>query len=78
MLDSALQGGEVLRYEGDYRDDKRHGRVEELTAKADWDGTTKVTYRGSLDANEHMSGMGVLEAGNVKYTGEFQVNQFNG
>ena len=25
-----------------------------------------------------MNGLGVLEAGNVRYTGEFQINQFNG
>ena len=38
----------------------------------------KITYRGNLNSKEAMTGYGVLEAGNVRYTGEFQVNQFNG
>ena len=31
-----------------------------------------------LNSKEAMTGHGTLEAGHVKYTGDFQVNQFNG
>ena len=74
-LDS--ENGQVLRYEGEYKDDKRNGKVEEMVAYRDTD-HAKVTFKGSLNENEHMSGMGVLETPEVRYTGDFQVNQFNG
>ena len=67
----------TFRYEGEFRDDKRHGRVDEMTAVRETD-NQRVTYRGSLDANQLMSGVGVLEAGNVRYNGDFHANQFGG
>ena len=77
VLTQENENGQVFRYEGEYRDDKRHGKVGELTAIRETD-HQKVTYKGSLDANEVMNGIGILEAGNVRYTGDFQINQFNG
>ena len=59
-----------FRYEGEFRDDKRHGRVEVLTAVRETD-NQRITYKGSLDENQLMSGVGELEAGNVRYTGDF-------
>ena len=66
----------AARYEGEYKEDKRHGKVDELSATRQ-DGQ-RIVFRGNLDAKEAMSGHGTLDAGNVRYTGEFQVNQFNG
>ena len=63
----------ALRFEGEFRDDKRHGKVEEMTAIRESD-QIKVKYKGSLDQKQMMNGMGILEAGNVQYAGEFQIN----
>ena len=64
----------MFRYEGEFRDDKRHGKVEEMTAVRETADATRVTYRGSLDVNQTMSGMGILDAGNVRYNGDFYEN----
>jgi len=63
----------ATRYEGEYKEDKRHGKADELSATRESDGQ-RVIFRGSLNAKEAMTGHGTLDAGNVRYTGEFQVN----
>ena len=59
-----------MRYEGEYKDDKRQGTVEELSAVRDSDGE-RVKFVGRLDENQMMVGLGRLEAGKVCYSGEF-------
>mmetsp|Transcript_35153 Transcript_35153/g.46302 ORF Transcript_35153/g.46302 Transcript_35153/m.46302 type:complete len:134 (-) Transcript_35153:179-580(-) len=63
------QGGAV-RYEGEFKEDKRHGVADELSATRESD-NQRVVFRGTLNAKEAMTGHGTLEAGNMKYTGDF-------
>ena len=77
ILRAEGEAGENLYFEGEFNEDKRHGKVEEMSATRESD-QQKVTFKGTLDEKEIMNGYGVIEAGNQRYTGELQLNQFNG
>ena len=71
-----------LKYVGEFEDDKRCGKVEELSIGGVPEEGKKpdVIFKGRLDKDQNMDGLGVLEMVNekVKYTGEFQDNMFEG
>lgn len=49
----------TFSYEGEFREDKRHGKVDEMTAVRETD-QVRVTYKGSMNEKQMMSGLGVL------------------
>ena len=71
-----------LKYVGEFKDDKRCGKVDELSIGGVPEEGKKpdVIFKGRLDKDQNMDGLGVLEMVNekVKYTGEFQGNMFEG
>ena len=87
-VDLGLNGGGELKYIGEHKDDKRNGAAEELSL-VDHTKGCKAVFRGSLDENEQMAGIGTFEtqeqdpqqAGKIKimrYTGDFEENSFQG
>ena len=50
----------VVKYKGDFNNDKRHGKCDELSL-TDLQNQKQVVYRGRCDQNEELSGQGQID-----------------
>ena len=50
----------VIKYSGDYQNDKRHGKCDELSL-TDSKRQKQACFRGELDQNEELSGVGQID-----------------
>lgn len=67
----------VIKYRGDFVNDKRSGKCDELSLT---EGTNEtIVFRGRLDNSEAMTSEGILELKKeqISYRGQFKDGQFN-